>query len=44
MVTVERHERLITGMLPALGADPGEYNAVSVGRVILDQIRGLSAR
>jgi integrase/recombinase XerD len=40
MVTVERHERLITRMLPALGANAGEYNAASVRRVILDQIRG----
>jgi integrase/recombinase XerD len=40
MVTVERHERLLTRMLPALGADAGEYNAASVRRVILDQIRG----
>ena len=40
MVTVERHERLITRMLPALGADAGEYNAASVRKVILDQIRG----
>jgi len=40
MPTVERHERLITRMLPALGADAGEYNAASVRSVILDQIRG----
>ena len=40
MVTVERHERLITRMLPMLGADAGEYNAASVRTVILDQIRG----
>lgn len=40
MRTVERHERLITRMLPALGTDAGEYNAASVRRVILDQIRG----
>jgi integrase/recombinase XerD len=40
MVTVERHERLITRMLPALGVDPGKYNAALVRRVILDQIRG----
>ena len=39
-MTVERHERLITRMLPALGADAGEYNAASVRSVILDQIRG----
>jgi site-specific recombinase XerD len=40
VVTVERHERLIIRMLPALGADAGEYNAASVRKVILDQIRG----
>ena len=40
MVTVERHERLITRMLPTLGADAGKYNAASVRKVILDQIRG----
>ena len=39
-VTVERHERLITRMLPALGSDVGAYNAASVRTVILDQIRG----
>lgn len=40
LVTVERHERLITKMLPALGTNFGEYNAASVRQVILDQIRG----
>jgi integrase/recombinase XerD len=40
LVTVERHKRLITKMLPALGADIEEYNAGSVREVILDQIRG----
>jgi integrase/recombinase XerD len=40
MVTVERHERLLSRMLPALGADTGKYNAASVRKVILDQIRG----
>jgi site-specific recombinase XerD len=40
MRTVERHERLITKMLPALGTDAGQYNAASVRRVILNQIRG----
>jgi integrase/recombinase XerD len=40
MVTVERHERLITRMLPMLGADAAAYNAASVRKVILDQIRG----
>lgn len=40
MPTVERHERLITRMLPALGADASQYHAASVRKVILDQIRG----
>jgi integrase/recombinase XerD len=40
MRTVERHERLITRMLPALGGDAGEYTAALVKGVILDQIRG----
>ena len=40
LVTVERHERLITKMLPALGSDVGAYNAASVRKVILDQIHG----
>lgn len=40
IVTVERHERLITRMLPLLGTNAGEYNAASVRKVILDQIRG----
>lgn len=40
LVTVERHERLITKMLPALGTDVRAYNAASVRKVILDQIRG----
>ena len=39
-ITVERHERLITRMLPALGTDAGAYKAASVREVILDQIRG----
>ena len=32
--------RLITRMLPALGTDAGRYDAASVRRAILDQIRG----
>ena len=39
-MTVERHERLITKMLPALGTDVEVYNAASVRKVILEQIRG----
>ena len=40
LATVERHERLMTKMLPALGPNVGEYDAASVRTVILDQIRG----
>ena len=40
LVTVERHERLITKMLPALGTDVEAYNAALVRKVILDQIHG----
>ena len=39
-VTVERHERLLTRMLPALGMDAEQYNATLVRQVILEQIRG----
>jgi len=39
LVTVERHDHLITRMLPALGPDAGQYNAATVRMVILDQIR-----
>jgi site-specific recombinase XerD len=38
--TVDRHLRLVTQMLPALGTNSAAYNAASVRRVILDQIRG----
>ena len=38
--TVDRHERLVTQMLPALGANASTYNAASVRKVILDRIRG----
>ena len=40
VASVNRHERLMTKMLPALGTDPAEYNAASVKAVLLDQIRG----
>lgn len=40
LATVERHERLMTKMLPALGPNAGEYDAASVRTVILDQIGG----
>jgi site-specific recombinase XerD len=39
-VTVDRHEQLLKQMLPALGADAGQYTAATVRTVILDQIRG----
>lgn len=39
-VTVDRHEHLLQQMLPALGADAGQYSAARVRTVILDQIRG----
>ena len=38
--TVNRHERLIMQMLPALGADAANYNAACVRKVILDRVRG----
>ena len=38
--TVDRHDRLISGMLSALGTDPAQYHAALVRKVILDQIRG----
>jgi integrase/recombinase XerD len=38
--TVERHERLMTRMLPSLGDNPGDYDATLVRTVIVDQIRG----
>lgn len=40
LVTVERHDHLITRMLPALGSDAGQYTAATVRTVILEQIRG----
>ena len=40
LVTVERHNHLITRMLPALGSDAGQYNAATVRTVILERIRG----
>lgn len=40
IVTVERHERPITRLLPGLGTDPAKYDAGSVRKVILQEIRG----
>ena len=39
-VTVDRHERLLKQMLPALGADTGQYTAATVRVAVLEQIRG----
>jgi hypothetical protein len=39
-ITVERHELLITRMLPALGSNTADYSAASVRSVVLDHIRG----
>ena len=39
-VTVDRHEQLMKQMLPALGADAGQYTAATVKTAVLDQIRG----
>lgn len=35
--TISRHSRMISRLLPALGADPGVYDAERVRRVILDE-------
>jgi site-specific recombinase XerD len=40
LATVDRHNRLISRMLSALGTDTAQYNAALVRKVILDQIRG----
>lgn len=40
LATVDRHDRLTSDMLSALGTDPAQYNAALVRKVILDQIRG----
>ncbi len=39
-VTVDRHEHLLKRMLPALGADAGQYTAATVRATVLGQIRG----
>lgn len=39
--TIERYEYLVLRMLPALGEDPGSYDASLVRRVFLDQVRDL---
>lgn len=38
--TIERHQRLITRLLPALGTDPATYDAAGVRRVALAEVRG----
>jgi len=40
--TVERYERLIARMLPALGSNPAVYDAALVRHVLLNEIRPLS--
>ena len=40
--TVERYERLIARMLPALGNTPAVYDAALVRQVLLEEIRPLS--
>jgi integrase len=37
---MERHQRLITRLLPALGTDPATYDAAGVRRVALAEVRG----
>jgi integrase/recombinase XerD len=39
-VTVDRHVQLMKQMLPARGADAGQYTAATVRTAVLDQIRG----
>jgi integrase/recombinase XerD len=38
--TIERHQRLITRVLPALGTDPATYDAALVRRVALAEVSG----
>jgi integrase/recombinase XerD len=38
--TISRYNRLVSEMLPQLGADPSSYEAALVRRVLLDHIRG----
>lgn len=40
--TVDRYERLIEELLPALGSDPAQYDAALVRQVLLRQVKGLS--
>ena len=40
--TIKRYEDLVGKMLPALGDDPGSYDASLVRRVLLEAIRGRS--
>jgi integrase/recombinase XerD len=41
--TIARHVRMISRLLPALGADPGDYDAARVRAVILDESARCSA-
>jgi integrase/recombinase XerD len=38
--TIERHERMITRVLPSLGTDPSTYDAFSVRRAALAEVSG----
>lgn len=40
--TVDRYERLVVKMLPGLGHEPAAYDAATVRRVVVDEVRGLS--
>jgi site-specific recombinase XerD len=37
--TIDRHGRMVMRLLPALGADPGTYNAALVRQVIIDEAK-----
>lgn len=39
--TIDRYERLVLRMLPALSCEPSDYDAALVRRVVLDEVRGL---
>lgn len=40
--TIDRHGRMVLRLLPALGRDPGTYDAALVRRVILEELRQCS--
>ncbi len=41
--TIQRHGRMITRLLAALGTDPTHYTAASIRQAILDEVKGTSA-